>query len=111
MKPKVSENGTLNFRLDYSYRSNDGGFGLPSTLDPTVETQANTNTPGFGIFDGRVSYQAGGLEYAVWGKNLLNKNYFVDRLLENNNALLSIVHEGVTYGEPRTYGVSASYKF
>jgi iron complex outermembrane recepter protein len=108
---KISENGTLNFRLDYSYRSDDGGFGLPSTLDPTVETRANTNTPGFGIFDGRIGYKTGGLEFAVWGKNLLNKNYAVDRLLENNNALLGVVHEGVTYGEPRTFGATASYKF
>jgi iron complex outermembrane recepter protein len=108
---KISDNSSLNFRLDYSYRSDDGGFGLASTTDPTVETRANTNTPAFGLLDGRVSYKNGGIEFAIWGKNLLNKNYFVDRLLENNNALLGVVHEGVTYGEPRTFGASASYKF
>jgi iron complex outermembrane recepter protein len=109
---RVSRTGTLNLRLDYSYRSDSGGFGPATSPDPTVETRANTNVPGFGVFDGRIAYSTqSGFEFAIWGKNLFDKDYLVDRLLENNNALLGIVHEGGTWGDPRTFGISASYNF
>jgi iron complex outermembrane recepter protein len=108
----LSDTSRLAFRLDYAYRSDDGGAGLPKSPDPTVETRENTNTPAFSVVDGRIAYSTdSGIEIAFWGKNLLDEDYLIDRALESNNALLGVTHTGTRYGPPRTYGVSAVYKF
>lgn len=53
---------------------------------------------------------SGALTLAVWGKNLLDDEYHLDRInfseIEGFNA-----PDVVWFGEPRTYGVEVSYEF
>ena len=55
--------------------------------------------------DGRLGYELGnGVTIAVWGKNITKQNFKIF------SRLFAGLHQ-VTYGEPRTYGVEASYRF
>jgi len=77
----------------------------------------NLGTPGewsepYGLLQARVTLDEiklsgrGDLKLAVWGKNLTDKQYFVD--LIPTFSWSSLVG---AYGEPRSYGVDLSYRF
>ena len=68
------------------------------------------STPGYGLFSGRLELQnvLPGLDIALWGRNLLDKQYYYSGSDSYDSAL------GITYeapGEPRTVGIEARFAF
>jgi iron complex outermembrane recepter protein len=118
---KVTSTGTLSFRLDYAYRSDDLGTlgSLDNPLDPLKnipeipdEVTAVRLPSAYSIVDGRIAFALdSGFELSLWGKNLFNKTYITGQNLENSNQLFFVARETRGYGAPRTFGVRASYQF
>jgi len=88
------------FSLNYFYRSKSKGLAVQGVFP----------TPGFGTFGGRLSFDelfGSPFALAVWAANIGNKAY---RLYCSNN-LNSIGYAACRWGDPRTYGLTASVKF
>jgi iron complex outermembrane receptor protein len=103
--------GDVNFHLDYAYR------GVTYTVGPLVGaglfggTNPTTNRiPAYGILNGQVALQLqdGRIELAVYGRNIMKKKYY-QRLLALQDTALGLT--SYLPGDPRTYGVSLTYKF
>ncbi len=93
--------GELSARLDYSYQSRNQG---------SPENNANLLQPPFALLNGRVSLYMPdhGLELALWGKNILDREYFYSGV---NFARNGIGFIGRSYGAPRQVGVELTYRF
>lgn len=64
------------------------------------------NVTGYVLVNGRLGYRvANGLSAFIWGRNMLNKNYFEQLLPAAGNA----GHYAAVLGDPRTYGVTFRY--
>ncbi|MEN9908028.1 MAG: hypothetical protein RLZZ540_1177 [Bacteroidota bacterium] len=61
---------------------------------------------GYAIFNGRLGFRAAeGLSISVWGRNLLNKDYYEQLLPAGGNA----GHYAGVLGDQRTYGITLKY--
>jgi iron complex outermembrane recepter protein len=61
---------------------------------------------GYAIFNGRFGFRAAeGLSVSVWGRNLLNKDYYEQLLPAGGNA----GHYAGVLGDQRTYGITLKY--
>ncbi len=89
--------GDLSLRADYRWT---GRYTMETTNLP------ETYIENFGLWDARIAYthEASGLEVALWGKNLTDKDYPV-HLIPFLGSSFAI------YGTPRTYGLSLSYRW
>jgi iron complex outermembrane receptor protein len=98
-------------RADYSYRGDAPG----SVINPQATAPASVypyRLGGFGTVDGRIGVESqSGWRVYLWAKNLLDKNYVVQREAYTNLALLAVTQEGLLYGAPRTFGIRADYSF
>ncbi|MBW8683755.1 TonB-dependent receptor [Chitinophaga rhizophila] len=66
------------------------------------------NIDGYTLFNARVGFRTlNGLTVFVWGRNLLNKDYFEQLLPAAGNA----GHYAAVLGDPRTYGVTIRYSY
>ncbi len=64
------------------------------------------NVPGYALVNGRLGFRAStGLSFFVWGRNLLNKDYFEQLLPAAGNA----GHYAGVLGDQRTYGITVRY--
>jgi iron complex outermembrane receptor protein len=64
------------------------------------------NVPGYALFNGRLGFRSReGISVFLWGRNLLNKNYFEQLLPAAGNA----GHYAGVLGDQRTYGVTLRY--
>lgn len=62
--------------------------------------------PGYAIFNGRLGFRVSkGLSAHIWGRNLLNKDYYEQLLPAGGNA----GHYAGVLGDQRTYGVTLRY--
>lgn len=85
--------------LDGSFRS-----GFSSSPSPS----AYLNVDGYSLINGRVGFKTvGGLSAYIWGRNLLDKNYYEQLLPAGGNA----GHYAAVLGDQRTYGVTLRYSF
>jgi iron complex outermembrane receptor protein len=83
-----------------------GGLGLTQALADQLAAVAQSNP--LGILNARVALSFGpekNFELALWGKNLTNDQE------QQYTLLLSNIYVGTSYNEPRSYGVTASFKF
>jgi iron complex outermembrane receptor protein len=103
--------GDLDLHLDYAYR------GVTYSVGPLVgpglfgATNPTTNRiPAYGILNGQVTWKLmhDKLELGVYGRNIGNKKY-IQRLLALEDTALGIT--AYLPGDPRTYGVVATYRF
>lgn len=94
------ENGGKFFiAADSYYRS-----GFSSSPSPS----AFLNIDGYALINGRLGFRAAnGLSAFVWGRNLLNKDYYEQLLPAGGNA----GHYAGVLGDQRTYGVTIRYAF
>jgi iron complex outermembrane recepter protein len=94
------ENGGKFFvAADSYYRS-----GFSSSPSPS----AFLNIDGYAIVNGRLGFRAAnGLSAFIWGRNLLDKDYFEQLLPAGGNA----GHYAGVLGDQRTYGVTLRYSF
>jgi iron complex outermembrane recepter protein len=101
----VSDQLTLTFRNDVSYRSQRLGTG-------NLTERSLTTVPSFVTVDGRISLASkGGWDVALWGKNLTDNLYAIERRPNTNLAFLGVAQQTTSYGQPRSYGVRLGYKF
>ena len=64
------------------------------------------NIKGYALLNGRIGFRANkGITIFVWGRNILNKNYYEQFLVAGGNA----GQYGAVLGDPRTYGVTLRY--
>lgn len=64
------------------------------------------NIPGYALFNARLGFRAyKGVTIFVWGRNILNKNYFEQFLVAGGNA----GQYGAVLGDPRTYGITLRF--
>jgi len=85
---------------NYSYRGNTKGLSV----------QGIYQTPAFGIFGGRLSFNElfeTPMSLSFWAQNLTNK----DHKLYCADNLYSIGYASCRWGEPRTYGATLGFKF
>ena len=94
--------GSMTGQLDYSYQSTV--ILEPSAIDLGAVTQRH-----YGLLNGRISANitSADLEIAVFGRNLLGKDYKASAV--TNEA--SVGFSFVTAGVPRTYGVQVTKRF
>jgi iron complex outermembrane receptor protein len=93
--------GSLSFNLNYAYKS--------STVSSN-STSNNLTVPSYGIVNGRITYQApSGWSLAVFGTNLLNKEYAVS----GATASIQTTWGGLVLypGRPREWGVTGTWRF
>jgi iron complex outermembrane recepter protein len=87
---------------DYAYRSSVPGDPL-DTL---------SGSPGFGLLDARLGVEvSGSWSIYLWGKNILANDYVIQRGTDTTSSLVLLSQFAVNYGDPRTFGVRASYNF
>lgn len=83
------------------------GFGR-SGFSSSPSPSKYLNIAGYVLVNGRVGFKAGDkLTISVWGRNLLDKNYFEQLLPAGGNA----GHYAGVLGDPRTYGVTFRQAF
>lgn len=83
-----------------------GGLGL--TPAQAAQLAAVKDSGSLGILNARVALSFGpekNIELALWGKNLTNDQE------QQYTLLLSNIYVGTSYNEPRSYGVTGTFKF
>jgi iron complex outermembrane receptor protein len=77
-----------------------------SSFSSSATPSKYLNIQGYSIFNGRVGFRASeGLSVYLWGRNLLDKNYFEQLLPASGNA----GHYAGVLGDQRTYGITLRY--
>lgn len=84
--------------IDSYYRSTFSSSGSPSKY---------LVIDGYGLLNARLGFQNHGFTAYVWGRNLLNKDYFELLLPAGGNA----GHYAGMLGDPRTLGITLRYSF
>jgi len=91
-------NGKYFLAFDTSFRSRFSSSASPSKY---------LMIDGYGLVNGRIGFQNHGFAIYLWGRNLLNKNYFELLLPAGGNA----GHYAGMLGDPRTLGITLRYSF
>jgi iron complex outermembrane receptor protein len=95
----ISLKGNYFLGLDGFYRSSFSSSPSPSQY---------LNIDGYTLVNGRVGFRASnGISIFLWGRNLLNTNYYEQLLAAPGSA----GHYAGIVGDPRTYGVTLRYTF
>lgn len=93
----LGQGGRFFLGLDSYYRSEFSSSPSPSQY---------LNVDGYVLLNGRLGFRAAkGISVFIWGRNLLNKDYFEQLLAAAGNA----GHYAAVLGDPRTYGVTLRY--
>lgn len=91
--------GRFFLALDGFYRSSFSSSPSPS---------AYLNIDGYALVNGRLGFKSvSGLSAFIWGRNILDQNYFEQLLAAGGNA----GHYAAVLGDPRTFGVTLRYNF
>lgn len=95
----LSQSGKFFLGLDGYARSKFSSSPTPS---------AYLNIDGYALLNGRFGFRASnGFSIFVWGRNILNQNYYEQLLVAGGNAGQ---YAGVL-GDPQTYGITLRYSF
>lgn len=77
-----------------------------STFSSSASPSKYLNIDGYALVNGRVGFRASsGLSVLIWGRNILNKNYFEQLLPAAGNA----GQYAAVLGDPATYGVTLRF--
>jgi iron complex outermembrane recepter protein len=95
----VGQEGKFFLAIDGYYRSAFSSSPTPSKY---------LNISEYGLVNARLGFRAtAGFSAFIWGRNILNKNYFEQLLPAAGNA----GHYGAVLGDPQTYGITLRYSF
>lgn len=95
----LSETGKLYFAVDSYFRSEFSSSSSPSQY---------LNVDGYGLLNARLGFRATeGLSINIWGRNVLDTDYFEQLLPAGGSA----GHYAAVLGDPRTYGTTLRYTF
>ena len=106
--PKFSGNLAANYEHDTTIGRFAAFGSLYHTSTFGLEYTNRIRQKGYTTADAELSFAPAGFEglrLVLWGKNLGDKDYLASALIAGGSA------DGVSYAEPRTYGVRAEYKF
>lgn len=79
-----------------------------SSFSSSPTPSAFLNIEGYALLNARVGFRTSeGVSVTLWGRNILNKNYFEQLLPGAGNA----GHYAAVLGDPSTYGVTLKYSF
>lgn len=93
----LGHSGKYFLGFDTYYRSSFSSSPSPSQY---------LNVDGYALVNGRIGFRAlNGLSFFVWGRNILDKNYFEQLLPAAGNA----GHYAGVLGDQRTYGITLRY--
>src|SRR3546814_2391498 len=101
---------TLSLTADYAIALAGGELNLSGTMFHTskfyFETANRIAQPAYTTFDARAAWtlDGTGFTFAVYGRNLTDKATI-------QGLFATEIADGVSYAPPRTYGVSAEYRF
>ncbi|MCB2050147.1 MAG: TonB-dependent receptor [Novosphingobium sp.] len=92
--------GKIPMSVGYAYK---GPFNFDFVVDPGMR---RLRQKGYGLLNAQIGFEPHSADWSVtvWGENLTGKDYF-DDIVGSPAGIRG------SYGQPRTYGVSASYKF
>lgn len=77
-----------------------------STFSSSASPSEYLNIEGYALLNARVGFRAtNGLSVLIWGRNVLNKDYFEQLLPAAGNA----GHYSAVLGDPSTYGITLKY--
>lgn len=77
-----------------------------STFSSSASPSQYLNIEGYALLNARVGFRAAnGLSVLIWGRNVLNKDYFEQLLPAAGNA----GHYSAVLGDPSTYGITLKY--
>lgn len=95
----IGQNGKFFLAVETYYRSSFSSSPSPSEF---------LNVEGYALLNGRLGFRASnGLSVFLWGRNLLNQNYFEQLLPAAGNA----GHYAAVLGDPQTYGVTLRFAY
>ena len=84
----------------------DGFYRSAFSSSPTPSKYLNID--GYTLFNGRLGFRATkGLTAFIWGRNILNKDYYEQLLVAGGNS----GQYAAVLGDQRTYGITLSYTF
>jgi iron complex outermembrane receptor protein len=94
-----ADGSSLGIRGTYKYQS-------LSYYDP--DNNPITVVPGYDLVDGSITFTSadGHLEFSLWGKNLTKTEYRTHVFSQRDSRVAFAL-----YGEPRTYGLTATFKY
>jgi iron complex outermembrane receptor protein len=93
----IRQPGKFFIGFDTYYRSEFSSSPSPSKY---------LNIDGYALLNARAGFRVSkGISLSVWGRNLLNKNYYEQLLVAGGNA----GHYAGVLGDPRTYGITLRY--
>lgn len=79
-----------------------------SSFSSSPTPSAYLNIDGYALLNARIGFRnTKGTSVTLWGRNILNKDYFEQLLPGAGNA----GHYAAVLGDPRTYGVTLKYGF
>jgi iron complex outermembrane receptor protein len=108
--PLSSSIGEVSIAATAYYQSETALY-VDNKIDNTGNECLGGRQDSYKLYNARVDWTdflgQAGLNLAAWGKNLNNEEYFSSGLCLYNAAGISMAYPA----EPRTFGVSASYKF
>lgn len=98
--PLDGDGTELKARIDWAWQSRQYFESVPDS---------KTSQGSYGLLNGRLEakFPDPNIVVAIWGRNLLDKDYFTN-LLDQRGSTGTIVG---LFGNPRTYGVDVSFKF
>jgi iron complex outermembrane receptor protein len=115
--PRTS--GVLFAQVDLANRGGIGAFNLRGELyaqsgqyfsNAADSIAPDTRLPGYALLNGRLGWtdiMGSGVSAALYGKNLLDRGYFVGGM----TLAAALGHNAADVGEPRTYGLEVSYRY
>jgi len=102
------------YSIEGKLLGNSGGFFIASdaygrsTFSSSPSPSAYLNIAGYALLNARVGFRAtDGASVTLWGRNILDKDYFEQLLPGAGNA----GHYAGVLGDPRTYGLTLKYSF
>ncbi len=121
--PGVSRH-VINFRTDYSFAVGGGDLTLSGGLTyRSKRPNDSVNSPQVTVgalttFDGSIAYEKGSVELRLWARNLTNKRYIVTAndvtaffYLSPTTANDTTSSFLVNYSQPRTFGITGTWRY
>lgn len=110
---------TVSVNLDYARPLAYGQLRIHLGYNHTDAFAVTTNNTWLGsrdLFDARIALAeipvgAGHATIAIWGQNLTDREYHIDRVNYSQFEPFGLGYDTVAFGTPRTYGIQFSYEF
>ena len=102
--PVPEDKGRVTLRTDVYGQTSQYFSNASASVTP------DTKLPGYFLVHARIAWEnimRSGFSLAAFGKNLGNRGYFVGGMPLGN----ALGHNSAAVGEPRTYGLEASFRF